>query len=144
VIAAVAGSALIDGETFTLNDGINTPITTFEFSTVALGGGDTNTRVPYLPGDTAAQVAANIATAIGSVGASLQIVATATGTAFVNLTHTLDTTFGNVNNNQALGNGVVVVGLSGGSGGDCGATVGCKTSADCAPTLTCNASHKCQ
>jgi hypothetical protein len=71
-ITAIAGSFLIDGETFTLNDGIS-PAQVFEFDNngSVLPG---NAAVVFNTSMTAAQVATAIKNAVNSVGAALEIV----------------------------------------------------------------------
>lgn len=63
-ITAIAGALLVDGETFTIDDGVNPPVT-FEFDS---GGGvlPGNVPVPFTPADTAATVAASIRAAINT------------------------------------------------------------------------------
>lgn len=63
-ITAIAGALLNDGETFTIDDGVN-PAVTFEFDS---GGGVTpgNVPVPFTPADTDLVVAANIRSAINT------------------------------------------------------------------------------
>lgn len=72
-IQAIAGSSLVDTETFTINDGTN-PATVFEFNS---GGGVTpgNVAVAFTAGDTAATVAASMVAAINGVGAGLAVTA---------------------------------------------------------------------
>ncbi len=70
-IFAVAGSELVDGETFTIDDRANTP-TVFEFdSNGSVTGG--RVAVPFTGASTPAQVASAIRTAINSVGAGLSV-----------------------------------------------------------------------
>lgn len=83
-ITAVAGSALADAQTFTLDDGTNPP-TTFEFRSAG-SPSPGNVAVPYTAGDTNTTVAASIQTAINSVGATLLITAAAPVGAVVGLT----------------------------------------------------------
>jgi hypothetical protein len=72
-ITVVAGSLLVDTETFTLDDGINTA-TVFEFDS---GGGVTpgNVAVAYTALDTAATVRASVIAAINGVVGTLLITA---------------------------------------------------------------------
>lgn len=76
-IIAISGAQLVDGETFTLNDGVNPP-TTFEFddNSIVTPG---NIAVTFNAGMTPAIVRFVIQSAINSVGATLAIT-TSTGT----------------------------------------------------------------
>lgn len=111
-IESVESDALTDGETFILNDGVN-PAITFEFdddgSVVP-----TPTLVPinFVPAQSAATVATNIAAAINGVGATLAITAAVSSTV-VNLTNDTAGVAGNVNiiNNTVMD----VVGMAGGA-----------------------------
>ena len=114
-ITAIAGSLIVDGETFTLNDGIHTP-TVFEFDS---GGGvsGSNVAVPFTAGDSAATVAGSIQTAINGVGATLFITASSGGGALTNVTHDQSGTVGNQAITETVSNvGFTVTGLSGGTG----------------------------
>ncbi len=66
-IVAPAGTATLAGQTFVINDGVNTPVT-FEFvqSNQSLPAGDFNVPVKYKVGDSAAAVAEAIVAAIQS------------------------------------------------------------------------------
>lgn len=114
-ITAVAGANLVDGETFTLNDGINTP-TVFEFDS---GGGVTggNVAVTFTGGDSAATVAAAIQGAINGVGSTLLITASSGGGAVTNLTHDRGGTVGNRAITDTVADaGFTTTGMSGGAG----------------------------
>jgi hypothetical protein len=114
-ITAVAGSLLVDGETFTLNDGINAA-KVFEFDS---GGGVTggNVAVPFTGGDSAATVASAIQTAINGVGSTLLITASSGGGALTNLTHDRAGTVGNVAISETVADvGFLFSGMSGGTG----------------------------
>jgi hypothetical protein len=114
-ITAVAGANLVDGETFTLNDGVNTP-TVFEFDS---GGGVTgaNVAVPFTGGDSAATVAASIQSAINGVGSTLLITASSGGGAVTNLTHDRKGTVGNNAITDSVSDvGFTTTGMSGGAG----------------------------
>jgi hypothetical protein len=114
-ITAVAGASLVDGETFTINDGINTP-TVFEFdSGGGVGGG--NIAVTFTGGDSASTVAASILAAINGVGATLLVTASSGGGAVTNLTHDRGGTVGNRAVTETVANaGFIVTGLTGGAG----------------------------
>lgn len=77
-ITAVAGASLVDGETFTVDDGLSTHTPTiFEFdSNGSVSGG--NVPVAFTSGFTAAQVATAMRTAINSIGSSLSAQAATT------------------------------------------------------------------
>lgn len=113
-ITAVGGASLVDGETFTLNDGANSP-TIFEFDS---GGGVTggHTAVSFTGGDSAATVAASIRAAINGVGAGLAITAAAPIGAVVGLTNDATGTLGNHAITETVANGgFTVTGMSGGA-----------------------------
>lgn len=114
-ITTVTGANLVDGETFTINDGINAP-TVFEFdSGGGVGGG--NIAVAFTGGDTADQVRDSIISAVTGVGATLLVTATNGGAATVTLTADLVGAHGNHLVTETVANaGFVVSGLSGGSG----------------------------
>jgi hypothetical protein len=114
-ITAVAGASLVDGETFTINDGINTP-TVFEFdSGGGVGGG--NVAVTFTGGDSASTVAASILAAINGVGATLLVTASSGGGAVTNVTHDRGGTVGNNAITETVANaGFIVTGLTGGAG----------------------------
>lgn len=114
-IVVVAGSALVDGETFTINDGYNTP-TVFEFdSGGGVGGG--NVAVPFTGGDSAATVKASVISAINGVTTALRVTASDGGGSTVNLTADFKGTASNnaVTDTVADG-GFSTTGLSGGAG----------------------------
>ena len=112
-ITTVAGASLVDTETFTLSDGVNTP-TVFEFDS---GGGVTvgNVAVPFTALDTATQVRDAIITAINGVGATLLITASSGGAALVNLVNETQGTVGNTLSSDTVVNaGFVVTNMTGG------------------------------
>src|SRR5688572_3859303 len=114
-ITAIAGADLVDGETFTLDDGVNPP-TVFEFdddASVTSG----NVAVTFAGGDTAAQVATAIQGAINGVGAGLTITAAAPVGAVVGLTNDNAGTAGNAAITDTVADtDFVVVGMLGGNG----------------------------
>jgi len=93
-ITCLGGADLIDGETFTISDGVHEP-TVFEFDS---GGGVTagRTAVAFAGGDSAATVHLAVLAAINGVGATLAITATDGGGAIVNLVNENTGTAGNV------------------------------------------------
>jgi hypothetical protein len=113
-ITAVAGASLVDGETFTLNDGTNTP-TIFEFdSNASVVGG--HVAVTFTGGDSAATVAAAIRAAINGVVGTLLITAAAPVSATVALTNDVVGAQGNQAITETVANaGFIVTGMSGGS-----------------------------
>lgn len=66
------GSDIVDAETFTINDGVNTVVFEFELAGGVAGG---NTAVAILAADTAQQVATKVQNAINGVAAGLTITA---------------------------------------------------------------------
>jgi len=118
-ITTVAGASLVDGETFTIDDGWNVP-TVFEFD---LGGGGvagSNVAVAYGAGDSADDVRDAIIAAAeplyGDFG-TLLVRASDGGPATVTLTHDIASQRGN----QTIGEtvaaaGFVVTGMAGGGG----------------------------
>lgn len=114
-ITAVAGSALVDGETFTLDDGVNTP-TVFEFdSNAAVTSG--RTAVTFAALDSAATVAGAIQAAINGVVDDLTITAGAPVGAVVTLTNDAEGVPGDNAITDTVANaGFVVHGMTGGDG----------------------------
>lgn len=114
-IATVAGASLLDGETFTIDDGVNTP-TVFEFDSnaaVTLG----NITVTFTGGDTTTQVRDAIIAAVNGVGAGLTITASPGGAAQVILTNDNPGIAGNERILDTVANaGFVTVGMTGGDG----------------------------
>ena len=114
-ITAVSGANLVDGETFTLDDGVNTP-TVFEFdddASVTSG----NVAVTFAGGDTAAQVAAAIQSAVNGVGAGLTITASAPVGSVVPLTNDTAGSAGNAAITDTVAAvGFTTIGMTGGNG----------------------------
>lgn len=110
----IPGIDLVDGETFTLNDGVN-PATIFEFD---LGGGGVtpgNVAVVYTAGDTAAQIAQAIVAAVNAVGAGLAITAYWGTSNLVILTNDVHGTAGNQPITETVADlAFVVSGMAGG------------------------------
>ncbi len=138
VIAASGYAA--DNDTFTLNDGVNPPVT-FELSidpVVSPG----NVRIAIVSGQNATTVRTLVRDAINNVENSsfldLHITATTVGAtgAVVSLTHDRFTSLGNVAIIETVTNaGFTVSGMSGGAGGDCAAGQSCRNNADCVSTV---------
>lgn len=115
-ITTVVGANLVDGETFTLNDGVNAP-TVFEFDLGGGGVGGGNVAVVYTAPDTADQIRDAIISAITGVGAGLEITGSIGGAGLVTLTN--DNTGGHGNQtvtSTVADGGWATAGLSGGSG----------------------------
>jgi cysteine-rich repeat protein len=140
-ITAVHPTNIRDGETFTLEDGIN-PGVVFEF--------DKNGQFPaaHIQVDLAASeleedVANQIADTINAVGALLRITASPGGEV-ASLAHDLDGAFGNRPISEAVSNSFFrVTGMSGGAGRDCARGTGCAQDADCQPNLVCKPTRVC-
>jgi hypothetical protein len=138
LILAVGGSSLSDGETFTIDDGLGTPIT-FEFDTASDGVAAGTTSIVASASDSAALVAASIQLAISA--SALQIDAENTSN-MVSLVHQLQSAFGNQPIIHTVANpDFFVGGMAGGGGGDCPEGVGCSSDDDCAPELVCDATE---
>jgi hypothetical protein len=112
-ITVVPGANLIDGETFTLNDGTNTP-TVFEFnSTGGVGAG--HVPVAFTVLDTAATVKAAVIAAINGVIGTLTITASSGSLSVVTLTNDSTGTLGNQTITETVADpGFHVSGMSGG------------------------------
>jgi hypothetical protein len=115
-ITAVGGASLIEGETFTLDDGVNDP-TVFEFDSGA-GVGSGHVTVTFTGGDSEAVVAASIEAAINGVGDGLLITASAPVGALVPLINDSSDAEGS---NEAVtdtvvNSGFIVHGMTGGNG----------------------------
>jgi phage tail-like protein len=112
-ITVVLPSLLVDGETFTLDDGLNTP-TIFEFDDNAVvTPGSVGIDLTVIT--TLSEVRDRIILAINSVGNLLRIGAASGGVSLINLTHDIVGTIGNNAVVESVADpGFVVVGLSGG------------------------------
>ncbi|HUV38778.1 MAG TPA: hypothetical protein VMY39_04150, partial [Planctomycetota bacterium] len=113
-ITHVAQASMVDGETFTLDDGVNPP-TTFEYD-------QTGTNVPApgnieidISGDTTAiTVEATTIAAINSVAATLLITASGAGTGVTNLTNVNPGAFNTAILETVADAGFIVAGMTGG------------------------------
>lgn len=96
-MTAIAKASLVDGETFTLDDGINTA-TVFEFDVAGDGVGGGNTQVNVSTDTTDVEVASRMVSAINGVGSTLLLSADNSGgtVATVTITHTRGGSVGNV------------------------------------------------
>lgn len=114
-ITTIVGADLVDGETFTLDDGTN-PATIFEFdsnSSVTAG----NVAVTFAGGDTATQVRDAIIAAINGVVGGLAITASPGGAAVVSLVNDALGTDGNVAITDTVADASFThTGMSGGGG----------------------------
>lgn len=110
-IPATAGSAITDGTSFVLGDGIN-PAVQFVFSTTAITESATKKRLAYTAGDTAATVQGTIITAVNAITTGLRITASDGGSDIVTLTNDFGGTHGNI----TIGNntGIAITGMTGG------------------------------
>ncbi|WP_309894556.1 DUF4215 domain-containing protein [Archangium sp.] len=140
VITPVAAANLLDGERFTLVDGINPPVV-FEFDKNGSTPG-TSIRVAINDTDTVVTVASAIAFAINSA-TPLEISAT-TSSNLVQLTHDWTGALGNQPLTETVVNaGFRVSGMAGGAGYDCAAGTRCRSNADCTPSLVCGPTGTC-
>jgi cysteine-rich repeat protein len=137
-ISLPAAALLSDGDTFTLNDGVHSPATTFEFNHGSASAG--HVLIKFQNGDTANDVCGKTVTAIQGVGTSLNISAASCGAGAQSaLTNGRATSLGNI---AIIVNttGMTAVGMAGGLGGNCPTSTGCSTGNDCA-SGTCTAGH---
>ena len=133
IITPTTGSNLIDGETFTMDDGIH-PSAVFEFDIGGTGVALGNIPVPLPSGAFTAQVAAVIRAVINNVGLRLLVTATSSGNNQVTVTHDLPGFVGNTFLTEQVGNGTFAASVTQpGSSADCptAPTTGCVVHADC-------------
>jgi cysteine-rich repeat protein len=131
-ITAATAMVLTSGETFTIADGLHSPIT-FEFTTgvPAAGHVGVSTATPA----TAAVMATRIAAAINATGVSRASVDTTTPTRVI-LIDGIPGAAGNIPIAETVAStAFVVIGMSGGSAYDCGVGVGCTANTDCASAI---------
>jgi hypothetical protein len=122
-LGVVAKSLINDGETFTLSDGINSPII-FEYDTIGDGVTPGHVRIDISALIAAGDVATATAVAINGVGSTLRILAVAVG-ALVALKNQVPGTAGNQVITETVANpGFTVTGMSGGANGVFGVTGG--------------------
>ena len=136
-ITTVASASLLNGETFTVSDGVHSPVT-FEFNnTVPVDS--THVQI-LLTTSSINQMAVRIAAAINSVGAGLMIdaVVNTSNLRQILLTNGNAGAAGNVASRETVANaGFVLVGMSGGLGFDCAAGIGCGSNDDCQSGICC-------
>lgn len=112
-ITTIAQASLVDTETFTLDDGVNTP-TVFEFDVVPNGVTPGNVVVDVSGDTTADDVRDTIIAAINGVS-TLDISAVTGGAATVNLQNDLGGTAGNTTSSETVANaGFIVTNMTGG------------------------------
>jgi len=136
-ITAKGGSSVDDGDTITIDDGVNGAVV-FEMDDdgVVRPG---HVRVPFSSSSSAAAVARAIGNAINGVGA-LDVHANVRGEV-IELEHGRPGTMGN---RTVSSDGFAVSGLTGGKGYDCGAGSPCAQDADCEPQLVCGTDGTCE
>jgi hypothetical protein len=112
-ITTVSGSHLVDGETFTINDGFNAP-TAFEFdSNASVTAG--RVGVAIVGADSADQVKSKIIAAVNGVGAGLGVSASDAGAGLVGLVNDNAGSAGNQPIAETVADvGFMVTGMSGG------------------------------
>lgn len=135
-ITTVAPSNIVDGETFTLNDGVSQEI--FEFDK---GDGGTTGRVVV---DISSAGGANGVASIvnGSINtehtAGRLTISSSRNNNVLSLTNTQPGSAGNQAITETVANsGFTVTGMSGGRAFDCPSGTGCVGDSDCAPGLAC-------
>ncbi|QAT88402.1 cysteine-rich repeat protein [Corallococcus coralloides] len=144
-ITASSGFQMYDEETFTISDGINTPVT-FEVDRDNKLKNNAHQRVVLASDTPAAQVAQAIRNAINAVEEPFEIEAaiSASSTITVNLTHKLQGSIGNQTITERITNmGFRVSGMTGGSGYDCAQGTKCVGDEDCARDLVCGTNKTC-
>jgi hypothetical protein len=136
-INAIGAPSLINGDTFTLSDGVHGPVV-FEFNDSAP---IQPSHIQIILGSSAStQMATKIALAINGVGAALQInaVVNASNKSQVLLTDINPGTAGNVVSTETVANiAFLVTGMSGGLARDCPASNGCGSDDDCQSGVCC-------
>ncbi len=113
-ITTIAQTNFVDGEIFTLDDGINTP-TVFEFDVAPDGVTPGNILVDISGDTTADDVRDTIIAAINGVGAALEISAADGGAATVDLTQSIGGTAGNTTSSETVVSaGFILTDMTGG------------------------------
>jgi cysteine-rich repeat protein len=131
-ILAVDGASLVDGETFTLDDGMGT-VAAFEFDLASDGVENGNTAIDVSASDPADLVANRIRVAI--INSALQIDAERINN-LVTLVNQHQSNLGNKPISETVSNAdFLVTGMQGGAGGDCLLAEECGTDGDCASGL---------
>jgi len=135
-ITTVGPSSIVDGETFTLNDGVNQEV--FEFDK-GDGGTTGHVVVDISSAGGANGVAGTVNGAINTEQTAGRLTITSSRSSNVlSLTNTQAGSAGNQPITETVANsGFLVSGMSGGRAFDCPAGTGCVGNSDCAPGLTC-------
>lgn len=130
-----SGGNIGDGDTLTLNDGVNS--VTFEFDKNAMTTSG-NVAIDVSGTLTATQVRDKIATAITTarglplLGGGLRISRTSIGSEMLLLTNDRDSSIGNQSiGRTGLGSNFYTSGMSGGAAGDCASGTPCQDDEDC-------------
>lgn len=114
-ITCVAVANLIDGETVTLDDGVNAPVV-FEFDVNGTGVGGSNVQVDVSLDTSAIEVAATLHAAINGVGAGLAITSVDNLDGTLTLTNDAVGTAGNETITETVADaGFTVTGMAGGA-----------------------------
>jgi len=135
-INAAAASAFLEGETFTLNDGLHAPVL-FEFSNDAQIPG--RVRIPR-QGSAADMARAIMGAIMGAPGCDIDasLDPRPEENDRVLLRHRYPTSLGNRAITETVRDGnFFVQGMAGGAAGDCPPTMGCTVNEDCMPGLRC-------
>jgi hypothetical protein len=128
-ILAVESALLVDGDTFTLDDGIGGS-TVFEFDTAGNGVAFGNTAIAAPVGASAPLMAQGIR---GAIQSSILNISASTQYNLVLLANNIQSGLGNQPIIETVINSNFFVdGMQGGAGGDCGSGVGCTADSDCA------------
>lgn len=131
-ITVVARNSMTDGETFTLDDGMN-PAVVAELDVAGDGVTAGNVQVDISADPQAVGVRDAIVLAINNQAATLRISASPNATTIVDLIHDQQTGLGNQIITETVADmDFVVVGMSGGAGYDCPSGTGCTDNGDCA------------
>lgn len=120
-MTCVAKASIISGETFTLDDGFNAA-TTFDFDTTgAHAPAGSNIDLDISAATTATEVRDLVVTAINAQGATLRIFATASSTADIILTNTVQGEIGNTTQSETVANaGFLISNMVGGADPEAG------------------------
>lgn len=123
-ITVVPKSAINDGETFTIDDGVSSPVI-FEYDVNGDGVIPGHVLIDISSVTTSTQVQLLTIDAINGVGSTLRITATATGAAGIDLLNQVPGTAGNQTITTTVANpSFVVAGMTGGLDGVYGVTTG--------------------
>jgi hypothetical protein len=129
------GNPLDDNDTLTLNDGFGVT-KTFEFDTAADGVAMGHVDIDIAMTDTATQVRNKLKSAINMSG--IGITATDAGDSGIKLTNDRASSLGNVAIDPSTVTEFYILGMTGGTAGDCPMTTPCTNDDDCRPGLSCS------